>query len=82
MLQVAESGHGLAIGRRPYINERLATGRLIAPFGAAGPTGAAYYLCRPAELDSTAAARRVARWLQAAADRWRAAAAALPAETA
>jgi LysR family transcriptional regulator, glycine cleavage system transcriptional activator len=46
-------------------------GRLIAPFGAAGPTGAAYYLCRPAELDQTAAARRVARWLETAAEDWR-----------
>lgn len=82
VLQVAESGHGLAIGRRPYIDERLAAGRLIAPFGAAGPTGAGYYLCRPAELDPTAAARRVARWLQAAAENWRAAAAASAGETA
>ncbi|QLH38043.1 MAG: LysR family transcriptional regulator [Defluviicoccus sp.] len=78
VLQVAESGHGLAIGRRPYLDERLATGKLVAPFGAAGPTGAAYYLCRPAGLDPTAAAAGVSRWLQAAAERWQSAAAAVP----
>lgn len=78
VLQVAESGHGLAIGRRPFLDDRLAAGRLVAPFGAAGPTGAAYYLCRPAGLDPTAAARRVARWLQAAANSWRSTATAPP----
>jgi DNA-binding transcriptional LysR family regulator len=34
-LQVAESGHGLAIGRRPMVDDRLARGTLVAPFGAA-----------------------------------------------
>ena len=48
-LQVAESGHGLAIGRRPLVDDRLARGTLVAPFGAGDPTGAAYYLCRPAD---------------------------------
>ena len=81
VLEVAESGHGLAIGRRPFIDARLAAGSLSAPFGAAGPTGAAYYLCRPADIDPTAAARRVARWLEAAATRWLADAAPPPAPT-
>ena len=71
VLGVAESGHGMAIGRRPYIEARLAAGTLIAPFGEAGPTGAAYYLCQPSGRDPTAAARRVARWLQAAGEAWR-----------
>ena len=48
-LQVAESGHGLAIGRRPMVDDRLARGTLVAPFGAGDPTGAAYYLCRPSD---------------------------------
>jgi LysR family transcriptional regulator, glycine cleavage system transcriptional activator len=66
-LQVAESGHGLAIGRRPMVDERLARGTLVAPFGAADPTGAAYYLCRPAGVAPSTAARRVAEWLTARA---------------
>lgn len=64
MLQVAEGGHGLAIGRRPMVDDRLARGTLVAPFGAADPTGAAYYLCRAADLTPTAASRRLQRWLQ------------------
>jgi LysR family glycine cleavage system transcriptional activator len=66
-LQVAESGHGLAMGRRPMVDDRLARGTLIAPFGAGDPTGAAYYLCRSADAPPTAATRRVERWLEALA---------------
>lgn len=62
-LQVAESGHGLAMGRRPVVDSWLERGGLIAPFGAAGPTGAAYYLCRPPGATPTAAGRRLERWL-------------------
>lgn len=62
-LQVAESGHGLALGRRPLVDDRLARGTLVAPFGAADPTGAAYYLCRPLDGTATVAARRLYRWL-------------------
>ncbi len=71
VLQVAESGHGLAMGRRPVVDDRLARGTLVAPFGGPNPTGAAYYLCRPVELTPTAAARRLARWLEDMAADWR-----------
>ncbi len=63
-LQVAEAGHGLAMGRSPYIDERLARGTLVAPYGAAGPTGAAYHLCQPAGVTPSAPARRLARWVR------------------
>jgi LysR family transcriptional regulator, glycine cleavage system transcriptional activator len=66
-LQVAEGGHGLALGRRPLVDDRLARGTLVAPFGAGDPTGAAYYLCRPSDLPPTAVARRLERWLRALA---------------
>ena len=66
-LQVAESGHGLAVGRRPMVDDRLARGTLVAPFGAGDPTGAAYYLCRPSDAPPTAVARRLERWLRALA---------------
>lgn len=71
-LQLAENGHGLAMGRRPGVDDWLDRGRLIAPFGAADPTGAAYYLCKPAGLPISAAARRLERWLTDAAAAWRA----------
>jgi LysR family glycine cleavage system transcriptional activator len=46
------------------VDDRLARGILIAPFGAGDPTGAAYYLCRPSDLTPTAVARRLERWLR------------------
>ncbi len=61
-LQVAEGGHGLALGRRPMVDERLARGTLIAPFGAGDPTGAAYYLCRTPEAPRSVV-RQVEQWL-------------------
>jgi LysR family glycine cleavage system transcriptional activator len=70
-LQLAESGHGLAMGRRPVVDDWLDKGRLIAPFGAADPTGAAYYLCKPSNLPLTVAARRAERWLTHTAAAWR-----------
>ncbi|MEM1044942.1 MAG: LysR substrate-binding domain-containing protein [Pseudomonadota bacterium] len=72
VLQVAEAGHGIGMGRTPYFEDRLARGVLVAPFGAAGPTGAAYYLCRPKTITPTQAVRRVMRWLQDQADTYRA----------
>lgn len=68
-LQLAEAGHGLAVGRAPFITDRLARGALIAPFGAGGPTGAAFYLCRPSEAEARPAVARVKRWLLAEADK-------------
>lgn len=70
-LQLAANGHGLAMGRRPVVDDWLDKGRLIAPFGAADPTGAAYYLCKPADLTPTAAARHAERWLTDTAAAWR-----------
>jgi LysR family glycine cleavage system transcriptional activator len=66
-LQVAESGHGLALGRRPLVDDRLARGSLVAPFGAGDPTGAAYYLCRLEGVAPTVAVRNLERWLRALA---------------
>jgi len=70
-LQLAESGHGLAMGRRPVVDSWLESGRLVAPYGDADPTGAAYYLCRPAAIQPSAAARRFERWLGGQAKAWR-----------
>lgn len=64
-LEVAQNGHGLALGRQPIVDKRLQDGRLIAPFGGPDLTGAAYYLCFGLGADLTAAARKVMRWLEA-----------------
>ncbi|MBP5857527.1 LysR family transcriptional regulator [Marivibrio halodurans] len=69
-IQVAEAGHGLAMGRAPYIRPRLDSGALVAPFGGVGPTGAAYYLCTPEAGTPRAPARRLMRWLEAEAGRY------------
>ena len=62
-LEVAESGNGLAMGRRPIVDRWMERGRLVTPFGGAGPSGAAYYLCRPSDVTPTAAGRLLERWL-------------------
>ena len=69
-LHVAESGHGLAMGRRPIVDDWLASGRLIAPFADSGLTSTAYYLCRPIVPTPTVAGRRVERWLMKMAAEW------------
>lgn len=63
-LQVAEAGRGIAMGRWPYVDAPLSEGRLVAPFGAAGPTGAAYFLCHAEGAPPNAAARRLTGWLE------------------
>lgn len=72
VLQVAQSGGGLAMGRSPYIEQPLADGRLVAPFGLTGPTETAYYLCRPSGETPSAAMRRLEEWLVAEAEAFQA----------
>lgn len=66
-LQAAEAGLGIAMGRRPLVDERLEQGRIVAPFGLRGPSDAAYYLCHPAGATPSRPARDVTRWLRALA---------------
>ncbi len=64
ILAAAEEGLGVAIGRSPSVDDRLANGRLVAPFGEAQFGNAAFYLCKPfGEL--TSSARKIATWLKA-----------------
>ena len=70
-LELAAKGHGVAMGRRPVVDEWLASGRLVAPFGAADPTGAAYYLCKPSGQQPSVPVRQAERWLVAMAEAWR-----------
>ena len=63
VLGAAIEGLGMAIGRRPLVDRWLNEGRLVAPFGAADLSGAAYFLVWPEEIELPVAARKVARWL-------------------
>jgi LysR family transcriptional regulator, glycine cleavage system transcriptional activator len=63
VLGAAIEGLGLAIGRRPLVDQWLNEGRLVAPFGAADLSGAAYYLAWPDDIELPVAARKVAHWL-------------------
>ncbi len=70
-LEVAESGNGLAMGRRPIVDRWMERRRLVTSFGGGGPSGAAYYLCRPSGAVPIAAGRLLERWLtRKAAERY------------
>ena len=43
-LQAAVDGLGIAMGIRPYIDDDLAAGRLVAPFDLSVPKGMRWYL--------------------------------------
>lgn len=64
VLEAAENGLGLAIGRSPLVDGRIESGALVAPFGTPDPSSAGYHLCWANGGDRTAATRRVARWLR------------------
>lgn len=51
LVAAAIEGHGVALARRSLATDEIASGRLVAPFGAARPmpTGRAYYLVAPRE---------------------------------
>ena len=54
-LQAAVDGVGVAIGLRPYVEDDLASGRLVAPFKLAVPKEQAWYLVyRPFRQDDAA----------------------------
>jgi LysR family glycine cleavage system transcriptional activator len=63
VLAAAEQGLGLAMGRRPQVDERLKSGVLVAPFGTLDPSDTGYHLCRTLGNTPTAGTRQVARWL-------------------
>ena len=66
-LQAAVDGFGIAMGIRPYIDDDLAAGRLVAPFSLSVPKGMRWYLVyRPfrTEQRDFAAFRR---WIMRAA---------------
>ena len=60
-LQAAADGVGVAIGIRPYIDDDLAAGRLVAPFAQSVPKGAHWYLVYRAARKDEAGVRGVPR---------------------
>jgi LysR family glycine cleavage system transcriptional activator len=72
-LQAATDGLGVAMGIRPYIDDDLAAGRLIAPFAHAVPKGMRWYLVyrsfRTDQRDFAAFRRWIIRAAVGSADR-------------
>ena len=44
VLQAALDGLGVTVGLRPYVEDDIAAGRLVAPFALTVPKGRAWYL--------------------------------------
>ena len=58
-LQAAVDGLGVAMGIRPYIDDDLAAGRLVAPFALSVPKGMRWYLVYRSFQHRAARFRRV-----------------------
>ena len=63
VLNATLSGAGLAMGRRPMVDEYLKRGELTAPFGTSGVSGKAYFAVWPEKRPLTSGARSVLHWL-------------------
>ncbi|MBV8835543.1 MAG: LysR family transcriptional regulator [Alphaproteobacteria bacterium] len=66
-LQAAADGVGVAIGIRPYIDDDLAAGRLVAPFGLSVPKGEQWYLVFREFRREEPAFRAFSQWITKAA---------------
>jgi DNA-binding transcriptional LysR family regulator len=65
VIQAALDGVGVAIGLRPYVEDDIASGRLVAPFTLAVPKGRAWYLVHRPFRDDDAALIAFRTWLRA-----------------
>lgn len=63
VLNATLSGAGLAMGRRPMVDEYLKRGELTAPFGTSGVSGKAYFAVWTEKRPLTSGARSVLQWL-------------------
>ncbi|HEV7263688.1 MAG TPA: LysR substrate-binding domain-containing protein [Falsiroseomonas sp.] len=66
-LQAAADGVGIAMGIRPYIDDDLASGRLVAPFPIAVPKGRGWWLLHRAAREAEPGFRAFRDWLLAQA---------------
>ena len=65
-LQAAADGVGVAMGIRPYIDDDLRAGRLVAPFPQSVPKGGGWYLIYQHRRASEPGFGAFRRWVQAA----------------
>lgn len=65
-LQAATDGVGLALGIRPYIDDDLAAGRLVAPFPLSVPKGSQWYLIYKETRKDEPAFRAFRAWIRSA----------------
>jgi LysR family glycine cleavage system transcriptional activator len=63
VLNLVESGFGVALGRLSLVEEQLRTGRLIAPFSTRLQSSEDFYLIYPQTGFSNPYARRFAEWI-------------------
>jgi LysR family transcriptional regulator, glycine cleavage system transcriptional activator len=66
-LQAASDGVGVSLGIRPYIDDDLAAGRLVAPFRLSVPKGSRWYLVFRAARSREPAFLAFQRWIRQAA---------------
>jgi LysR family glycine cleavage system transcriptional activator len=66
-LQAAADGVGIAMGIRPYIDDDVAAGRLVAPFALSVPKGARWYLVYRAAREGEPAFVAFCDWIVRAA---------------
>lgn len=62
-LSAAKEGLGIAIGRRPYIDDAVANGSLVMPLPRPLSTGYAYYLATTRPSEGLSGVRRFRDWL-------------------
>ncbi len=65
-LQAAVDGLGIAMGIRPYVDDDLAAGRLVAPFATTVPKGMGWYLVYRASRRAEPVFAAFRRWILAA----------------
>ncbi|WP_198373275.1 LysR substrate-binding domain-containing protein [Roseomonas rosulenta] len=66
-LQAALDGLGIAMGIRPYVDDDLAAGRLVAPFATTVPKGMGWYLVYRPSRTAEPAFAAFRRWIMAQA---------------
>ena len=63
MLEAALSGHGVALGRTPLVQDDLINGRLVKPFELSLPGDYAYYVVSPEESVDLPKVKAFREWL-------------------
>jgi LysR family glycine cleavage system transcriptional activator len=62
-IQAAIDGHGVALGRTPFVEADIAAGRLVVPFDVLLPASAAFYVVAPSETADQPKIARFRDWL-------------------